>query len=219
MKPSTPSHRPEPCGTPPTVLVVDDEPGIGLVCAAHLTGLDLRVLTAGTGHEALAFLAVEPVDLLLTDHCMPGMTGADLLERARRDHPQVVRILFTGAGDTRIAEEATRRGEVFRFLAKPFDRSALEEAVAAGLEHREALRDQQWRDELLERLLSAGQLGSGGAGPRGGVGTPNVKAGHRACLDAYARQQHVTPVLRRVRDLLGAIGLPAGKVGKKGDAG
>ncbi|MBI5017513.1 MAG: response regulator [Deltaproteobacteria bacterium] len=218
MKPSTLLHKPEPCGTQSTVLVVDDEPGIALVCAAHLAGLGLRVLTAGTGLEALAFLAAGPVDLLLTDHCMPGMTGAELLERARRDYPQVVRILFTGAGDTRIAEEATRRGEVFRFLAKPFDRSVLEEAVAAGLEHCEALRDQQWRDELLERFLSGGQVGTGGAGPRGGVDTRNMKAGHRTCLDAYARQQHLTPVLRRVRDLLGATGLPAGKVGRKGDA-
>jgi len=63
----------------PTILVVDDEPGIVEPLAKIFEKESLRVLTAHGGTEALEILRRVPVSVLLTDLVMPGMSGLDLL--------------------------------------------------------------------------------------------------------------------------------------------
>src|SRR4051812_46782445 len=82
----------------PTVLVVDDEPGIVDSLQKVFEREGLRVLTAGAGAQALEILRREPVSVLLTDLIMPGMSGMDLLKASRSVSPETETIMMTAYG-------------------------------------------------------------------------------------------------------------------------
>jgi YesN/AraC family two-component response regulator len=86
------------------------------------------VRAAGSGEAALALLREEPADLLVADVKMPGMTGFELLEAARKFRPELRCIMVTGEGTTMMAREAQRLG-VDGVLLKPFTPSELRRAV------------------------------------------------------------------------------------------
>jgi DNA-binding NtrC family response regulator len=113
------------------ILVVDDEPDI-LFSLELLLRREFEVHTAAGGAQALEVLRQQCVHVILTDQRMPGMTGAELLERSRPVCPQAVRIVFTGYADIRAVIDAINKGQVFRYLTKPWDpddlRAVLHEA-------------------------------------------------------------------------------------------
>ncbi len=113
------------------------------------------VVTAGTAGEALRILAGRTIDVLVTDHSMPGMSGAALLERAKESFPDTVRVLYTGVVDTRVAEQALNEARAFRFLVKPFTGDRLREVVSDALEYRHrGIENRRFREEM-EVLVAA----------------------------------------------------------------
>lgn len=120
-----------------SVLCVDDEPNI-LEGLRLQMGRTCRLLTAGGGAEALEILKSEPgVGVVLTDMRMPGMDGAEFLERAAQLVPDAASILLTGQCDVTAAMRAINQGRVSWFLLKPCARHLLVEAVAnAASTHR-----------------------------------------------------------------------------------
>jgi DNA-binding NtrC family response regulator len=104
----------------PSILVVDDEPEI-LFSLQALLRREFDVHTATGGAEALEVLRRHPVSVIMTDQRMPGMTGAELLAQAKDVSPAATRVIFTGYADLRAVIEAVNRGEVFRYLTKPWD--------------------------------------------------------------------------------------------------
>ena len=113
----------------PHILVVDDEEAIRSVFQLILTAAGHRVSTARSGEEALRLIDRDVFDLILTDHRMPGMSGARLVERVRA-HPQggdVPILLVSGAAD----DAELDRLEVQGRLAKPVDSTTLLELVRA----------------------------------------------------------------------------------------
>ena len=86
--------------TPATVLLVDDDALIAMSTAMMLEDLGHRVVQAHSAADALKVLrSSSSVDLLLTDHAMPEMTGAELARRAREIHPRLPVLLATGYAD------------------------------------------------------------------------------------------------------------------------
>ncbi len=128
--------------TKSTVLCVDDEPGILSALKRSLRSADVAVITATNGAQALEFMAKLPIDLVISDMRMPGMDGAQLLERICRDWPDTVRILLTGYSDVAATILAVNRGRIFRYLQKPWDERELVETVREGLELRQRLKDE-----------------------------------------------------------------------------
>lgn len=107
------------------ILAVDDDPIILMNTAALLEDLGHRVFEAGSGQEALDHLARNPgIDLLITDHAMPGMTGSELIDAARALRPELSVILATGFS----GEEVIRARGLTR-LNKPYSFAELEAAV------------------------------------------------------------------------------------------
>jgi response regulator RpfG family c-di-GMP phosphodiesterase len=125
-----------------TVLCVDDEPGILSALKRALRSPDIAVITATSGDQALEVMAELPIDLVISDMRMPGMDGAQLLERICRDWPDTVRILLTGYSDTAATVLAVNRGRIFRYLHKPWDERELVQSVREGLEFRLRLKDE-----------------------------------------------------------------------------
>jgi response regulator RpfG family c-di-GMP phosphodiesterase len=127
------------------VLCVDDEANILSALKRMLRGGGHVVVTAGGGAEALRKLEEVPVDLVISDMRMPGMDGAQLLEQVRQRWPHVVRILLTGHADMGSTVAAINRGQIFRYVHKPWDEGDLLAAVDEGLGR---LRLQREKDRL-----------------------------------------------------------------------
>ena len=111
-----------------SLLVVDDEPYI-LATLSALLSQDFEVLTAGGAEAAQLLFAEREIDLILTDQRMPRMTGVQLLEWVRRHSPRTVRLLMTGFAELEEAVEAINRGQVFRYLFKPWRGEELLDAL------------------------------------------------------------------------------------------
>jgi signal transduction histidine kinase len=134
-----------------TVLAVDDEPANRRAVCRTL-GDDCRVLTAGSGDEALATMACEPVALVIADQRMPGMSGSEFLAETVERYPAVVRVVLTGYTDVDTVLDAINRNHVYHFLGKPWQPRELRQVVRRGLERFSAERE---RARLLDELRAA----------------------------------------------------------------
>jgi len=102
------------------MLVVDDDEGMRENLAELFRGMGYDVLLASSASEATRILSKEDVDLLLTDYKMPGSTGLELIESARRSRPDLLAILMTAFGDNFTEIESVRRGAI-GYITKPFE--------------------------------------------------------------------------------------------------
>jgi DNA-binding NtrC family response regulator len=117
------------------ILFVDDEPRLleGLQRMLRSRRMQWEMAFANSGAEALALIAVRPFDVIVTDMRMPGMDGAELLQRVRDVAPSIIRIILSGYFQKEAAVRAVPVAH--QFLAKPCDPEALREAIerACGL--------------------------------------------------------------------------------------
>lgn len=99
--------------------------------------LGYGVLTASNAPEALALVAHANVDVVVTDFRMPGVTGIELIDEVRRNHPEILAVLMTAFGDDCTEVESLRRGAA-GYISKPFEADAMaalvEKVVAQGRE-------------------------------------------------------------------------------------
>lgn len=112
-----------------TLLIVDDEPGIRAALNRVLRRDGYRILLAGSGSEALELLAVNPVQVIISDQRMPEMSGTAFLSVVKQLYPDTMRIVLSGYTDLAAVTEAVNRGAVFKFLTKPWDDNLLREQV------------------------------------------------------------------------------------------
>lgn len=133
------------------ILCVDDEPGILSSLKRDLRGEDYEVITAAGGEEALGLLRKDEVSLVLSDQRMPSMTGVELLQKVRELYPDTVRILLTGHIEVETAVAAINKGEVYRYLLKPWEKEELLMTVKQGIEKYDLVRlIREQRDRLVE---------------------------------------------------------------------
>ncbi len=102
------------------ILLVDDEPEI-LFSLRGLLRRDFEVHTAESGTEAIEVLKQHPIHVIMTDQRMPDMTGVQLLHRVAGEHPQAIRIVFTGYADIKAVIDAVNQGHIYRYITKPWD--------------------------------------------------------------------------------------------------
>jgi len=133
-----------------TLLIVDDEPDV-LDSLRHQFHRTYRVLTRTSGKEAVETLEADDVDLILSDQRMPGMTGDQLLRRARELKPDAIRMLFTGYADIQAVISAVNEGHIFRYILKPWDSAELEGIIRQGVEQYDLLAE---RRRLVAELQS-----------------------------------------------------------------
>lgn len=106
------------------VLLVDDEVDFRDLLAKRLAKRKLRVVTAGDGAEALRLLASTPVDVVVLDVRMPGMSGTDVLREIKAKWPTVEVVMLTGHAQLDVALAGMELG-AFDYLLKPVDLDAL----------------------------------------------------------------------------------------------
>ena len=151
-------------GAVSTVLVADDDRGLLEVLRQTLTelapelrafGTQLQVVTAGSGPEALEVLRAQPVDVLVSDQKMPGMSGLDLIREARSLQPELHAILLTAYTEPDALLAAINEGRVYRYLVKPWRRAELLAAVRHALLSAQLRHERDALLELKERRLRA----------------------------------------------------------------
>ncbi len=118
-----------------TILCVDDEID-NVEALERLFRRQYTVLKATSGKEALAILDQHrgPISLIITDQRMPEITGVEFLERTLVTHPDTVRILLTGYTDLESVIMAVNKGQIFRYITKPWDPVDLVNTVDRAVE-------------------------------------------------------------------------------------
>ena len=150
------------------VLVVDDDADLLRLLTMRLQAAGHRVSAVASAEAALAQIAIERPQLVLSDVRLPGRDGLALFDELRQRHPALPVILLTAHGTIPDAVEATARG-VFSYLTKPFDGKALLDKVAQALALSAPAANPpgpvgHWREAIVSRsarmadLLSEAQL-------------------------------------------------------------
>lgn len=136
------------------ILLVDDEPdfsrGLSRLISAEFP--EMRISTAASGEEALAIVAGDEVQLVVTDLRMPGMDGMTLAKNLLEKQPDLKVVLLTGYGTIEKAVEAVRLG-AFDFLTKPVSSDQLYNTLNKASEY---IRLEQENSRLKE-MLAGGQ--------------------------------------------------------------
>ena len=126
----------------PTILFVDDERCVLDVMRISLQPQSYRwnMLFVDSGQAALTVFEQQPVDVLVCDLRMPGIDGATVLTRVRRDHPNTIRIVLSGHTEHELTLESLHA--THRFLAKPARPEHVRDAIERSLALRETLRNE-----------------------------------------------------------------------------
>jgi signal transduction histidine kinase len=146
-----------------TILYVDDDRA-NLKVLAAMCADEFEVVTAPGGTEALEILRGREIAVLLVDQRMPHMTGVELLEVAAREAPDAVRILITAYADLSAAIDAINRGQVGRYLRKPWEPDDLKATLREALDTyalKRRLREQERRLIETERVYGLGVIAGG----------------------------------------------------------
>jgi diguanylate cyclase (GGDEF)-like protein len=114
--------------------------------------MGLTVVEVNNGSRALEAVAAQPFDVLVLDLYMPGATGLEVFQAARRTQPEIQAILLTASASVETAVEALRRG-AYDYLTKPLESLATYElALTRALEHRHLLRENARLFQEVQRL-------------------------------------------------------------------
>lgn len=127
-------------GSPETVVIVDDEELILRSLATYLSlETDYRVETFTSAPAALAFIAAQEIDLVISDFLMPEMDGITFLGRVRALRPEVPRVILTGYADKENAIKAINEVGLYQYLEKPWDNDELRLIVRNGIEKKKLI--------------------------------------------------------------------------------
>ncbi|KIH76237.1 Type II secretory pathway ATPase GspE/PulE or T4P pilus assembly pathway ATPase PilB [Geoalkalibacter ferrihydriticus] len=177
-----------------TLLLVDDEPGVLRALQRIFMDENYHILIASDAHRALELLSANQVHLIVSDHRMPGLTGAELLRQVKERWPRIIRIMLTGYADVQSIMGAVNEGAVFKFITKPWNDEDLRLTVSLGLQQYVLIRENRRLRELTrsqqEKLKSAAPLLTEN---RGILGTVLEKAGLVDRAEFQRAQRELAP--------------------------
>lgn len=115
---------------------------------------DFQVFTAESGPKGLEIFNEEDLNIILTDQRMPEMTGIEFLVEVQKINPEPMRILITGYSDINAVIDAINRGQVYRYLNKPWHYEDLKATIMAAFEVFMLRRENK---ELIDKLAKANE--------------------------------------------------------------
>ncbi len=139
------------------VLVVDDEKIVRESLRDWLTGAGYKILTAGSGEEALRLVRQKKVKIMLADLIMPGMDGIELMKEAREIVPTISTVIITAHATIQTAITAMREG-AHDYIEKPFCPERVELLLKSLLEHQELIEENVSLRKRLEARRAVDEL-------------------------------------------------------------
>lgn len=115
------------------VLYVDDEVN-NLNSFKASFRRDFEVFTAISAKEGRKILDAYEIGVIITDHRMPVMTGIEFLESIIHVYPDTIRILLTGFADINAVMDAVNRGQVYKYIVKPWQNDELKMYIINAME-------------------------------------------------------------------------------------
>ncbi len=133
------------------VMFVDDEMNILRMIKRVLRNDPWDLEFCNSGEEAWKALQEHPVDILVTDHRMQGMTGTQLLARVKAAFPDTLRIIFSGYTEVSTLTEAINQGNIYKFIHKPIKEEDLRLTIRRAAENVLLIRENR---KLTEKIQS-----------------------------------------------------------------
>lgn len=136
-----------------TILVIDDEPDVRILCKVNLEFEGYRVVEAWDGEMGLEMVKTEKPDLILLDLMMPTLGGWDVMQQLKED-PETASIpivLLTAKADEASQLRGWEEG-VLDYVTKPFNPMSLAKYVEAALESRDSPDEERRRDQIVDKL-------------------------------------------------------------------
>jgi response regulator RpfG family c-di-GMP phosphodiesterase len=138
--PATQSPEPRPFEVAPRpILVVDDEEIVLAALQETLRRANYEVVTSNDPVAALGILKQREFSIIITDQRMPILSGLELLAQARQIQPFATRILITAVLSLDTVIEAINKGEIFRFIVKPWLREEFLATIRNGVQRYELI--------------------------------------------------------------------------------
>ncbi len=135
------------------VLFVDDEEG-NLVSFKAQFRREYNVFVSSNVAQAWPILEQNDIQVVLSDQRMPEITGIEFFEAMVTRYPEAMRILITGYTDLAAVIDAINRGQVYRYLTKPWNEDAIRDSIEKSYE---VYRLRKENKELTEKLLEMNQ--------------------------------------------------------------
>ena len=136
-----------------TILAVDDEVAITKSLKRLFHKTEFILYTANSGQEGLEILqkASKPFSLIISDQRMPGMTGSQFLEESKAIAPDAIRFLLTGYSDMDAIIDAINKGEIHKYITKPWDVNDLILQVRQAVKQYELVLENRRLNELMAK--------------------------------------------------------------------
>ncbi len=142
-----------------SILCIDDEPAVGVILEHTLTTAGHRPIVMSRVEEALRVIARTPVDLIIADYRMPGLTGLDLLTQLDKEGYKIPVIIMTGYSSIEHAVMSIKSGAI-DYLTKPIQAETLDIAVRQALEVVRLRRENEtFRREIVKVRGSRSLIG------------------------------------------------------------
>lgn len=135
------------------VLYIDDEDNNLKSFRASLRK-DFKIFTAIDGEEGLKIAQEEEVHVVIADQRMPGMTGTEFFEKMVKINPDPIRILLTGYSDIASVIDAINKGEVYRFIDKPWNIEQIKNSIKNAADIYFMRRELKEKNQRLQKLHS-----------------------------------------------------------------
>ncbi len=121
--------------TDQAILAVDDEKPILNSLKRSLRKEPYKLFTAESGAEGLEILATNEIQMVISDQRMPNMSGTEFLSQVKNLYPDTIRVVLSGYAEAEAIVDSINRGEVFRFIGKPWEEDDLKAIIKQGLAH------------------------------------------------------------------------------------
>lgn len=131
------------------VLFVDDEEAVLSSLKRQFRKADFKLCTAVGGKAALDLLKTQPVKIIITDERMPGMNGVELLQKIKKLYPDTIRIILSGYADSSSIIDEINKGEIYRFISKPWSKEKLLEVIEQAISHYKTVQQNKKQMELI----------------------------------------------------------------------
>ncbi len=176
-----------------TLLFVDDEEGVLKAMRRIFMEENYRIFTAPNADKALSIMTAEQVHLVVSDHRMPGRSGAELLKEIKGRWPETIRIMLTGYTDVNSIMGAVNDGVVYKFITKPWNDEDLRLTVSLALQQYLLMQENKRLKELArtqqQKIRNYANLFDEN---RGMMGTILVQSGvlSQEALERAKREMH-----------------------------
>ncbi len=134
----------------PHVLYVDDEQNNLNSFRANFRR-EYKVYTAISAKEGMEILAKEPIEIIVADQRMPEMTGVEFFESVVGDYPDCIRILLTGYADIEAVINAINKGQIYKFISKPWNEDTLRVAINNAKDIYDARKELKEKNQSLQK--------------------------------------------------------------------